>query len=103
MIGPLMFHRQAAAGRFEMEYLLQLCPYPPASYKGSGAMRWTHSGVCGTAGKKNQGLSSIEPMKHGDHLKGGQEVPGGLVITGRDPSELLDPVEGILDQMARPV
>jgi len=44
-------------------------------------------------------VSSIEPTECGDHVERGQEVPGGLIITCGDRTELLDPTEEVLDQM----
>ena len=51
--------------------------------------------------RNREGVSSIEPNDSGGEVNRGEEVAGGLVIAGGDGTELLEPGEEILDQMAR--
>ena len=46
-------------------------------------------------------MSSIKPNDAGSEVDCGEEVAGGLIITGCDGAELLEPGEEVLDQMAR--
>ena len=46
-------------------------------------------------------MSSIEPNDAGDEVDGGEKIALGLVVSCGDGSELLEPCEEVLDQVAR--
>ena len=49
-------------------------------------------------------MDSNDPITEcDDEAEAGEEVSGELVVAGRDAAEVLDPAEGALDDVARPV
>lgn len=45
-------------------------------------------------------MSSFKPSERADQVEAGEEVPGGLLVTGGDAAKMLDGIEEPLDEIA---
>ena len=71
-------------------------------YNASGSVALAPNGVYSSVAIASRLQTQSYPeSEHGGECDGGQEVAREFVVSGSDTSEVLEPAEGILDEMAR--